>query len=82
MYKTEELKVKIYTLNDLDVKCMNILCFSENLSAIELSKSYVDKTFPQFIEDIHHGGWKTDIVLLGADEWRVNTDSTGAVKKL
>ncbi|XP_053375409.1 RUS family member 1-like [Mercenaria mercenaria] len=53
------------------------------LSLLRSSREYVLKTFPQFLEDVHQGRWKTDICLLGADEWRIEDQTVqGTVNKM
>ena len=61
-----------------------MLCFTgEVLSLLSLSYRYTQKTFTVFTEALHNNGWRTDVSLLGADEWRLNFDSNdvSSVKK-
>lgn len=52
-------------------------------SFLQSTRDYVIKTFPQFLEDVHQGRWRTDVCLLGADEWRIDDQSSkSTVKKL
>ncbi|KAL4223504.1 hypothetical protein ACF0H5_016975 [Mactra antiquata] len=37
--------------------------------------NYVEKSFKDFIVNIHKRGWNTDVCLLGADEWRLDDQS-------
>lgn len=56
--------------------CPNIFAFiSEDLSTLQQVYNYVEKSFPQFLEAVHSSGWKTDVCLLGADEWRLDDQS-------
>ena len=61
-----------------------MLCFTGDvLSLLSLSYRYTQKTFTVFTEALHKNGWRTDVSLLGADEWRLNFDSNdvSSVKK-
>ena len=55
---------------------MLIFIVSGNLTLLHTTRDYVLKSFPQFLEDVHERGWKTDVCLLGADEWRFECQSS------
>lgn len=48
------------------------LCREKSPGSLHDSHDYVVMNFPRFLEDIHRCHWKTDVALLGADEWRID----------
>lgn len=53
------------------------------LHLLSLSYRYTQDTFDLFTDAVHKSGWRTDVSLLGADEWRLNFDPSdlSSVKK-
>ena len=51
----------------------SILYFTGDvLKLLSLSYTYTEENFAIFTEALHKKGWRTDVSLLGADEWRLN----------
>lgn len=53
------------------------------LHLLAVSYAYTQDTFSLFTEAVHKNGWRTDVSLLGADEWRLNFEpiDLSSVKK-
>ena len=53
------------------------------LHLLAVSYAYTQDTFSLFTEAVHKNGWRTDVSLLGADEWRLNFEPSdlSSVKK-
>lgn len=46
----------------------------EVLQLLSLTYQYTQDTFYLFTDALHQNGWRTDVSLLGADEWRLNCE--------
>jgi len=57
---------------------MDLFSFPEKLTGH--SSNYVGQIFPIFLEAVSRHGWNTEVLLLGADEWRIHEPGTSLSK--
>ena len=46
----------------------------DDMKLLSLSYQFTLDMFPMFVEQLHKHSWRTDVSLLGADEWRLNCE--------